>query len=292
MNSSAVFVRKGFAMANCAKCSLPLDENAKFCASCGAAVSVGQPVAASGTAASPTPQVTQVMVVEPKRGGKLALKGFILAFVLSVIFVASTTSSHRESLTATSMFVAFGVGAAYIITNLRRWKKKNEVVTGGGVGWAVAIVLLVFCVASLSGISSHENSVASPASQASPTAVGSNNAESSAAQKRQEPLDQDKELQLHLNDAKWLDDHYEITAGVACKEPVEKLAKYNFEWFDTWSEQKFDSYYSPVRAPGILVVTGDKIKFQNGFGAWQIMKYECAYDVVNNVVANASAEPR
>ena len=109
---------------------------------------------------------------------------------------------------------------------------------------------------------------------------------------KQEPSDKDNDLQLHLNDAKWLDDQYEITAGVACREPVEKLAKYNFEWFDTWSEQKFDSYYSPVRAPGILVVTGDKIKFQNGFGAWQIMKYECTYDVVKNVVADVSAEPR
>ena len=77
-----------------------------------------------------------------------------------------------------------------------------------------------------------------------------------------------------------------------CKEPVEKLAKYNFEWFDSWSEQKFDSYYSPVRAPGVIVVTGDKIKFQNGFGAWQIMKYKCAYDVVKNVVVDVSAEPR
>ena len=29
---------------------------------------------------------------------------------------------------------------------------------------------------------------------------------------------------------------------------------------------------------GILTYIGDKIRFQNGFGAWQDMIYECDYD--------------
>ena len=148
-------------MANCAKCSLPLDENAKFCASCGAAISVGQPVAAgSGTAASPAPQVTQLMVAKPKRGGLLALKGFILAFLIALISVGST---KNDSLQTTGMLIGFGLGGAYIVTNLRSWKRKNEVVAWAPVGWAVAICLSVLCFAglcSLAGISSHDNSQA------------------------------------------------------------------------------------------------------------------------------------
>ena len=33
-----------------------------------------------------------------------------------------------------------------------------------------------------------------------------------------------------------------------------------------------------------LKFTGNKVEFQNGFGAWQRMSYECTYDPVDEVV--------
>lgn len=88
-------------------------------------------------------------------------------------------------------------------------------------------------------------------------------------------------LEKNKTNAKWLSDKYSIAAGVACRSLVERLAKYDFEWTDGWLETKFPSYLTSTKAPYILTVSGDKIKFQNGFGAWQRQSYYCDYDVKN-----------
>lgn len=95
-----------------------------------------------------------------------------------------------------------------------------------------------------------------------------------------------------LMDAEYLYKTYKANAMVQCREPVERLAKHNFEWFDGWLEAKFDSYINRVRQPGVLKIAGDKIKFQNGFGGWQIMEYSCEYDTQAQKVINVSASPR
>jgi hypothetical protein len=50
-------------------------------------------------------------------------------------------------------------------------------------------------------------------------------------------------------------------------------------------DTKFSSYLVKTKAPGILTVAGSKIKFQNGFGAMQFMKYQCDYDVKKKKVS-------
>lgn len=110
--------------------------------------------------------------------------------------------------------------------------------------------------------------------------------------RREENQQRLAELKPHLEDAAWLANKFDVESTMACKPAVERLAKFNFEWFDSWSEMKFPSFYTKTRGPGVFVVTGEKIKFQNGFGAWQIMKYECAYDAVNRRVVSADASPR
>ena len=94
-------------------------------------------------------------------------------------------------------------------------------------------------------------------------------------------------LEENKSNAKWLSDKYSITAGVACRSLVERLAKYDFEWTDGWLETKFPSYLTSTKAPYILTVSGDKIKFQNGFGAWQRQSYYCDYDVKNGQALQA-----
>lgn len=96
----------------------------------------------------------------------------------------------------------------------------------------------------------------------------------------------------HKDDAEWLFEHNKVHIAVYCASYVEKLAKNNYEWYDSWYEPKFDRYYKQTSGTGIVRAVGDKIKFQNGFGAWQIMQYECEYDTINQSVLDVSAQPR
>jgi hypothetical protein len=73
----------------CSSCGKSLEEGAKFCSGCGTTLTGAQPTTTSGAAAAPA-QVTRVVVVEAKKGGRLAFKGFLIAFILAVIFVAAT----------------------------------------------------------------------------------------------------------------------------------------------------------------------------------------------------------
>jgi len=111
----------------------------------------------------------------------------------------------------------------------------------------------------------------------------------------QDKADEKKRIaqeKANLMNSDYLSENYGIEAKVYCEPEVEKLAKYNYEWFDRWYETKFPSYVTNVYTPGVLIVVGDKIKFQNGFGSWQIMEYRCEYDTQNKKVLDVSAQPR
>jgi hypothetical protein len=129
-------------MAYCSGCGKALQERSKFCAECG--------VSTSGTSSQSVRSVrpAPVFVVQPKRGGWLAVKGLLSAFIFAVIFGAA---SYGNTVTrAVGAVVAFGIGAAYIIINLLRWKSNNEVIKGAGIGWVVVTFLLLICAGNLS----------------------------------------------------------------------------------------------------------------------------------------------
>lgn len=63
-----------------------------------------------------------------------------------------------------------------------------------------------------------------------------------------------------------------------CPSLIERMAKYDFEWTDGMLEPKFSHYRWRNKANGIVTIIGDKIKMQNGFGAWTHMTYECDVD--------------
>lgn len=79
-------------------------------------------------------------------------------------------------------------------------------------------------------------------------------------------------------------------ANTYCANRVERLAKYDFEWTDGWLELKFLRYL-PSEKPGVIIYMGDKIKFQNGFGAWQPYIYLCEFNTKTNTVMDVSATP-
>jgi uncharacterized protein YgiM (DUF1202 family) len=80
-------------------------------------------------------------------------------------------------------------------------------------------------------------------------------------------------------------------AAVYCPREVEKLAKYQAEWTDGILEPKFSHYRWKDKGTGIITYIGDKVKFQNGFGAWQVYTYECDVDTINETPLYVRAQP-
>lgn len=78
-------------------------------------------------------------------------------------------------------------------------------------------------------------------------------------------------------------------ADTACAPLIEAYAKFDFEWTDGWGE-KFDR--ARLEGDGRITYLGNDIKFQNGFGVWSIMNYECTYDPATKRALRASVVSR
>lgn len=63
-----------------------------------------------------------------------------------------------------------------------------------------------------------------------------------------------------------------------CRPLIERHAKYVHEWTDGALSTKLGGYVWKDQEHGVVTFFGDKIRFQNGFGAWQNMVYECDFD--------------
>lgn len=84
---------------------------------------------------------------------------------------------------------------------------------------------------------------------------------------------------------------HDIRAGVYCQEPVERLANYTSRWTDGTLESKFSRFRWLNKDEGTLTFIGDKIEFQNGFGAYQKHIYECDYNPELQQVIEVRARP-
>ena len=66
-----------------------------------------------------------------------------------------------------------------------------------------------------------------------------------------------------------------ISADVYCKSPIEKLAMHDMKWTIGFAESRFSRYRHTPGQPGALTFVGDKAEFQNGYGAYTPVVYEC-----------------
>lgn len=66
-----------------------------------------------------------------------------------------------------------------------------------------------------------------------------------------------------------------VAAGIYCKAPIERLAKHSVRWTDGTFETKFSRFRWTNKSVGQLTMIGDKAEFQNGFGAFTPVTYEC-----------------
>ena len=69
-----------------------------------------------------------------------------------------------------------------------------------------------------------------------------------------------------------------MDATVTCEVLIERMAKYDYEWTNGFLKRKLQRWRWEDRVVDTIAYTGNRVKFQNGFGAWQHMTYWCFYD--------------
>lgn len=99
-----------------------------------------------------------------------------------------------------------------------------------------------------------------------------------------------KDAECRLDLACWAEKR-SLTAGLKCKEPIERLASYGVKWTDGALEPKMRSYKWADRSRGTVTYLGDRLQMQNAYGAWQNVVYECDYDIERNTVVDVRARP-
>ena len=71
---------------------------------------------------------------------------------------------------------------------------------------------------------------------------------------------------------------WRVDAWTYCAAEVERYPKYDYKWTNGWLEPRFSKYGWRDKSKGILTYWGDKVQFQNGFGAWVRMQYSCDFN--------------
>lgn len=92
-------------------------------------------------------------------------------------------------------------------------------------------------------------------------------------------------------DLQCMGDKYTVAAGVYCKDPIARLGQYSARWTDGTFEPKMSHFRWQDKGQGIVTFIGDKIEFQNGFGAYQKHIYECDFSTQDSKVLAVRAEP-
>jgi len=91
------------------------------------------------------------------------------------------------------------------------------------------------------------------------------------------------------SDLRCLADEYHIVAGINCEPYVERLAKYQMRWTDGFLDRKFP-YKGWDHKKRTITYYGDYAEFQNQYGAWSNVVYECEFDPRLERVINVKAK--
>jgi hypothetical protein len=86
-------------------------------------------------------------------------------------------------------------------------------------------------------------------------------------------------------------DKYLLKASFACDDLIPKMAKFTYEWTDSIFEPKLSMFRWKDAKKGTVTYLGDKIRFQNGFGAWQDIIYECDYNPFTETIMDVRVRP-
>jgi hypothetical protein len=85
--------------------------------------------------------------------------------------------------------------------------------------------------------------------------------------------------------------HWAHLAESRCPERIERLARYAVRWTDGMLEPKFSRAKWADEAAGSVTWAGDRVEFQNGFGAWEPQIYTCTLDPAAPDAVEVTAQP-
>ena len=80
-------------------------------------------------------------------------------------------------------------------------------------------------------------------------------------------------------------------AGAYCQDSVERLATYSVRWTDTTFGFKFTRFRWLDKSAGTITYIGDRVEFQNQFGAFAPVIYECDMTPDTKTVLAVRAHP-
>lgn len=83
------------------------------------------------------------------------------------------------------------------------------------------------------------------------------------------------ERQCETDDLQCRGDKGVVAAGIYCKDAIERSAKHSVRWVDGSFETKMSRFRWTAKPAGTITYVGDKAEFQNGFGAYTRVIYEC-----------------
>ncbi len=86
------------------------------------------------------------------------------------------------------------------------------------------------------------------------------------------------------NDLKCLAKENIVDAAIDCRIHIEKLSQFSSRWTTDKSFERFSHFRWLDKDNATLTFIGDKIEFQNGFGAYQPHTYECDYEPASKAV--------
>jgi hypothetical protein len=173
-------------------------------------------------------------------------------------------------------------------------KKKGCLVT------AIIIFFAFVMVAQIFDTKKPDSRTAAPkpaqkTAPAPPPELTAEQKQAQAAQRERERIERERQERIEYERCKtdlrcWGEKH-SGDAILAGKPHIERHAKYDFEWTDGWIEPKLSHFQWLDFKKHTLVYYGDKIKLQNGFGAWQIYTYTVQYDPINKKLLGVSVKP-
>lgn len=156
----------------------------------------------------------------------------------------------------------------------RTAKAKSKDVSIGGV--VIAFIVLFFVIKGM--MSSSDDPADSPAGTATAQA---------------QPSAQEKAIEQAKADAKCASDlqcwgeRFKVDAIVACRPAIEAKAAHDVKWTDGFMVPMFTQLAWVDDRHTVIEYLGDKVEFQNGFGAMTPMTYVCTYDTTAKSLVSA-----
>jgi hypothetical protein len=103
------------------------------------------------------------------------------------------------------------------------------------------------------------------------------------------PAKETAEEKCAKDDLQCLGDKGAMAAGFRCPRVVEQLAIHSVRWTDGMLEAKFSRFRWKDKEAGTITYIGDRAEFQNGFGAFTPIIYECDLSADNETVIDVRA---